>query len=294
MPSPGRLGAIPASIIALVLLAGCTGTQAPAAGPTSTVHGVADVEFDGEGGLVAGMVLASDMTPVPEADVILGGVANVTADASGVFEFQNVPPGRYTVTAHADGFHADSRSVDVLADQRTEVRFELDAIPVDEPYAETSVGVGHICLGVNVADRYLVFSSMCDSEETVFVGFPALPGVTTVVTEMEWTQTTGLTSDTLMVRLWQGGSRSGTFDCEFCYGEAVGPSPLFLRVEGPLEGVENASEADEPRLDAYVRVPPSQQNAGGVNVVFDQRVTIYNSLFYVEAAPPNFSALADN
>jgi hypothetical protein len=69
--------------------------------------------------------------PIPDAEISLWPVGRFTfADASGGYTFSNLEPGAYILWAEAQGYAAESLSIDLENPEGGEVNFLLDAFPV--------------------------------------------------------------------------------------------------------------------------------------------------------------------
>ncbi|RMF67855.1 MAG: carboxypeptidase regulatory-like domain-containing protein [Calditrichaeota bacterium] len=84
-------------------------------------------------------------SPLPGVDVRLepGTIATRT-DAAGQFQFENVPEGVYTVVAEKPGFAMDRDSVTVRLGQASEVRLNLDGLPVARVFSVTSCHISRV------------------------------------------------------------------------------------------------------------------------------------------------------
>ena len=291
------------ALLVSLLLAGCAGGNATT-GPTPSADdpvGLKEVEFEGEGGAVSGTVTDDQMAPIPGAQVAIGDLGVVQTDEGGVFEFQNVPPGPQTIYASALGYASVGKKIEVVAGEQAVVSFLLEELAVEEAYVAIDQNEGHICLQVGIAHPtgatpgiYVNFGNlMCPNAGLIFIGFEVEPGIQALVTEMVWQPTSGVTSRELRIENWQGGARSGAFTFDHRYGSAAGPSPVILRyglAEGEaFEGITNETAT----VDNAVIVPPDTAKPGGLNVVFDQRTTIYNSMFYGMVPDETYSSLPD-
>jgi iron complex outermembrane receptor protein len=65
---------------------------------------------------------------------------SVTTDENGEFEFQSVPQGRYDVVAHLDRVPDVVRSVDLTADDKTTVDFQIELTGLREQVTVTAMG----------------------------------------------------------------------------------------------------------------------------------------------------------
>ncbi len=291
------------ALVASLLFAGCAGGDAkttPTSSPDSPT-GLKEVDFDGDGGSIQGSVTDSQVVPIAGAQVALDELGVVQSDADGAFRFQNVPPGSHTIYASALGFSSAGKKIEVVAGETTTVAFLLEELAVEEGYVLIDQNEGHICLQVGIAHPtgatpgvYVNFGNlMCPNAGLIFIGFEIDPGIQAIVTEMVWQQTSGVTSRELRIENWQGGARSGAFTFDHRYGSAAGASPVVLRYglgDGEaFGGVTNETAA----VDNAVIVPPDTSKPGGLNIVFDQRTTIYNSMFYGLVPDETYSSLPD-
>ncbi len=287
-----------AFLVVLVFAAGCTAASPNAAPPTPTASVAPPATFTDDTAGVQGTVLDDGLHPIGGAEVSLAQVSHtVLSDRDGTFSFSNVPPGTVTVTVTKPSYEPAVKTVSAPAGEITQLQFVLQSVAGEEPWHETVEVAGYVCFQV-WALTMLSFSFLCPGEGRVFIPFDAHGNLSTIIAEMVWQKTSGVTSDEFQLAIWQGGSRSGVLDCEFCYGSKIGPSPLELRIdEGEGEafvGVNGDGASAPVTLDNYVSTRASNNTPGGINVAFQQRVTIYDSMFYFEAAPSGFSALPDS
>jgi hypothetical protein len=293
----------PLSVLLFLLVAGCAKSE-PATAPSSSSQaptGVRSVAFDGEGGTIRGTVTDSELVPIAQAQVALDEVETLLADEFGAFEFQNVAPGPHRLYAAAIGYEAAAKGVTVVVGETASVAFLLSALAIDTGFVTIEVNEGHICFQIGIAHPtgatpgiFVNFGNLaCPNAGLIFIPFDVGPGVNAIVSEMVWQPTSGVTSRELRLENWQGGARSGAFTFQHRYGQAAGVSPVVVRY-GLVEGEAFGGIADEVvSVDNALIVPPDTSRPGGPNVVFDQRATVYNSVFYGLPATEEYSALPD-
>jgi iron complex outermembrane recepter protein len=112
----------------LILLSVLSGARAPVfAQATGTIRGVVTLDSDG--------------SPLHQVSVSIVQLRRgVETDDNGAFVFQNVPPGRYSILAHLEGFPDDVRTVDVTAGGATTVDFQLRLSGLKEQITVTASG----------------------------------------------------------------------------------------------------------------------------------------------------------
>ena len=90
---------------------------------------------------VSGTVSISDSSVLHNATVhLLQLKRSVETDNSGMYRFTDVPPGRYTVLAHMEGFADSSKTVDVTAGSEVKLDFELEIASIKEQVTVTASG----------------------------------------------------------------------------------------------------------------------------------------------------------
>ncbi|MEX0658332.1 MAG: S8 family serine peptidase, partial [Egibacteraceae bacterium] len=83
-------------------------------------------------GTIAGTVTASTDEAIADATVTVEGTTlSATSDGNGDYSISDVPEGKHTVTATADGFDPQSKEATVGADSTTTVDFTLTATSTD-------------------------------------------------------------------------------------------------------------------------------------------------------------------
>jgi iron complex outermembrane receptor protein len=95
------------------------------------------------GGKILGTVrLGSENTVLHEVSVRIAELKLTTiTDTNGHFEFSNVPPGRYTIVAHQEGFGDTAKNVTLVAGAAANVDFRLQLTGLKEQVTVTAAGV---------------------------------------------------------------------------------------------------------------------------------------------------------
>ena len=90
---------------------------------------------------ISGTVTITDSSVLHGATVhILQLNRSVQTDDSGVYRFGDVPPGRYTVLVHLEGFGDASKTVDVAAGVAVNADFQLALASIKEQVTVTASG----------------------------------------------------------------------------------------------------------------------------------------------------------
>ncbi|HEX9816094.1 MAG TPA: carboxypeptidase-like regulatory domain-containing protein [Candidatus Thermoplasmatota archaeon] len=274
--------------LSIFLGAGCAEKPNPAEA-TREPSGIATLEFEGEGGTVSGIVTSLDLEPIQGATVALDKDAQVQTDEEGRFEFRNVAPGPHQIIVQSLGYASVGKAVEVEAGRPTELTFQLDPLAVKEAFHELIVKEGFVCFQVFVGGTTLTLGTFCPGQGSIFLPFDVRKDVETIIGEMVWTPSAGFTAKVFYLGVWQGGARTGVLVCDYCYGESTGASPVVTRYDGPFEGLTEDTNKVEDAI--FTKGDPSAP--GGVNLVYQQRTTVYNSLFYGAKGPAGFTAIPD-
>lgn len=89
------------------------------------------------GGIIAGLVMTGDSTPIERAVVMLdSSMTQVVTNQAGAFVFRNVAGGRHVLTARRLGFAVDSKATTVSAGESTTVVLRLEPAPQMLPEVE--------------------------------------------------------------------------------------------------------------------------------------------------------------
>jgi iron complex outermembrane receptor protein len=94
------------------------------------------------GGKISGTVrLVGEDTVLHQASVQIVELKRTTAtDDNGYFEFTGVPPGRYTIVVHQEGFADSSKKVDIGAGSKVTADFQLQLLGIKENVTVTASG----------------------------------------------------------------------------------------------------------------------------------------------------------
>lgn len=99
----------------------------------------------GTTGTIEGTVFDPGGAPVPGASVSIvnenntsGFKKNATTDEKGYFIFAEVPPGKYQIIVTRENFRSLSQNVEVSADKRTSIKFELSVNSADDGNTQVS------------------------------------------------------------------------------------------------------------------------------------------------------------
>lgn len=286
-----------ALLVALgVVFSGCVASDASGQPKTDSVDpSVVAPPSDSEG-QIRGTITDDSLAPIAGAQI---GILNsdpqvvVTTNAAGQFAMVGLLPGTYAVAAQSLGHESATRSVEVVAGEATEVNFVLTPVAVaSEARYQTLIGEGYFACGA-----YLVVTSwgnlhacVWDNHKPRFLFEVDRTGLMGIMQEIVWVQSSGLTSQELLIRLQYGSPVCNPFCSEAdTFAEDEGPSPV--RVYSDMEG-----ELDEYG-DENVHQLSSLTFPGGEDtpvLVFQQRMTHYVTIFWGEGSDVDeFSAMPD-
>lgn len=318
--------AAPWSLLAVLVFAGCVGiAQSKADGTESAVEPVEpeDVDPNASSGILQGTVASDEAVPIAGASVALRDTAFMgVTDASGLFVITDVPPGKYVLDVARLGYEAQARSVEVQAGQLTEVTIVLVAIEIsDEGYIEiihftgffecalgtsfwiSSCSYPYTAVYLTLHDRGVNGSNYGlppDIQKNIHrFNFTVKPGITDFVGEMEWKAASA--AATRMLLMYMCGDYDPIPDeCKerHRYGRSngfSGTSPIRAQFDPKQEfkkGCPNSKfclkEGHPIWVMAYAGLPFGQNQ-----VAFQQKFEIWNSLFFNQEAPEDYTLIGD-
>ncbi|HEX9816532.1 MAG TPA: carboxypeptidase-like regulatory domain-containing protein [Candidatus Thermoplasmatota archaeon] len=294
----------------LMLLAGCTGGD-DVANPQGS-----EVLVDETRGSVVGEVLDEEFRAIPNATVAVASASLVTqTNELGEFEIGPLDPGDYDVSAYALGYGALARRVSVVAGQRADVTFALPILASGTAFYESFPYVGfeacqwffegaiaHCTLpytqaygtlrdnGVNLS-QYGLPPDLQENKDRY--NFTVGADHTGIVSELVWqAQSAGAAWQTLVIAcgwysaLWDECVPPGETHTGMRYHFEVGQSPI--RLQWTMDDEQLAYREQSPWVMSRANVYGSDQIA--VGVAFEQRIEMFNTVFYGDDPPEGFTA----
>jgi hypothetical protein len=319
------------SIIVASILSGCVASEGAPAAPGSAPQVVdGPARFNESSGAVEGLVLNPETLPVEGALVALvqGSVPTMQSltDAGGRFVFNEVAPGTYTVAATKLGYTSTAKRIDVLAGEITTASVVIEEIEVYSPYYKTFQVTGYFECSYQAGSKGPCFFPVVGTNTSVVpvdpwtnnkrqFNYGVPPGAMTVLNEMQWSQTSAATGDSMSVFM-SYQERTGSH----WYCDAASPSPIYMRWERARDGdswdpSDNAPgtcvQGDDSLPSAEPKTIPmdgsqiltSRANTGpsnlpglstaGVGMAFQQSFDIVITSFHWEFAPEGWTGLSD-
>ena len=272
MRSAGLLG------VALLLLAGCSqdpGSAAVELGDGSQVQ-LKDADATASRGAISGVVVDEAIRPVAGALLtLLGPQASATSDENGLFTFERLEPGLYTVAANATGYFPAQTTAEVLAGDVAKVRMVLPLDTTPKPYHTTLKFDGFVQAGNGLVDQaYQLFVKDVTGIDfcTCQFYFQAEAEPETQVIEVTWEPSVQnpTAASSGYWALWDDGSSD--------YYDDGCDNPCLARVDGGFQ-----PEARNFHTDIWLDSDWVQ---------YEQSFTEYVTLFYVAPAPEGWSFIA--
>ncbi len=247
-------------------------------------------------GQIRGTITDDSLAPIAGAQI---GILNsdpqvvVSTNAAGQFAMVGLLPGTYAVAAQSLGHESATRSVEVAAGEATEVNFVLTPVAIaSEARYQTLIGEGYFACGA-----YLVVTSwgnlhacVFDEHKPRFVFEVDRTDLKGIMQEVVWTQSSGLTSQELAVRLQYGEPVCDPFCSEAdMYADETGSSPV--RIYTDMDGeLDDKGDAAVHKLSSLT-FPDGDETPV---LVFQQRMTHYVTMFWGEKSNlEDFSAMPD-
>ncbi len=303
-----------------IVFAGCASSEGanPAGGDGVGPGPVATGEPIVDGATIQGVVVDDSQAPLEGAIVgILGLGLQVQTDAAGSFRFENVPPGPHDISAARLGFASAAKRVTVEASQQlTGVILTLAPIAVETPYHESFgpySGFFHCMWGTAAVEGFgIIRTCAVDAGVNEDVFGPdrrhlhfnlTSDNWATLIGESRWTQ--GAAATGVGMAIYPSYSER---DGSHWWCEADGRSPLIFRYEAAdpeakdgLSSCNSQGETDPmPSMEINPLVLVADPGFGGTSaekpplrIMFEQKFELMITVFYMEPAPAEFSALND-
>lgn len=263
-----------------------------------------------------GQVLDEEFRAIPNATVAVPSTTLVTqTDGAGDFEIGPLEPGSYDVSAYALGYGSLARRVDVVAGQSVDVTFALPILASGAAFYESFPYVGfeacqwyfegaiaHCTLpytqahgtlrdnGVNLS-QYGAPRDLQENKDRY--NFTVRADHTGIVSELVWqAQSAGATWQALILAcgwysaLWDECVPPGETHTGIRYHFEVGQNPI--RLQWKMDEEQLAYLAKSPWIMSRANVYGSDQIA--VGAAFEQRIEMFNTVFYGAEPPEEFSA----
>jgi hypothetical protein len=295
------------AVLVSLLVAGCTGAQAPAtANPVPTR--APDGQFNDDTGAIVGQVVDPEFLPVADAELLVLGTDLRTRTAlDGSFSISFVPPGNHKLVAAKLGYHSGQAQVKVEAGQKTDlVEVVLTPLPVLQPRMVLDQFTGLITCSIGVPS---LLSEECGTGVGTPVGHfgandrnkidwrfnvTTLEGLTSIFLELDWVPQSAAATKL-------GFNVAHNFKCTpSCSGtprycnvfQNYGPPVLTCHIAADKLGIKNP-ETELP-WDITARAwaaPVKATDNPPVNVVLEQTFTMYRTEFYDMEKPQDYTAV---
>lgn len=252
-------------------------------------------------GSIEGTVLTDELQPIAGAIVAMFQPIELraTSDAEGRFAFVKLEPGTYAVQAMAEGYDSQARSFLVQAGTAAEGSFVLKSHITDEPYANLFIdGFFFSCVTVTGP----VGLNACGLINGTVPLFPndlqiarhdSDPNLVAVAATLAWNANQVLGARSMELSIYADHQKDQYFT-----SYKSGPSPLTNTtiLESPMAAKNRINTGAFPNRfcgpsnpTACASSPPESL----VQVVAQQRIAGYTTLFYGDLPPPGYTGLAD-
>lgn len=283
-------------------LAGClSGADdvAPADAASSEPEAGADYrppvlsEVNADEATLTGSVVSDDFVAIAGAEVVAGTKTAVT-DAQGIYVIEGLPPGEINAFAQADGFGVVRERIILTGGEVSSKHFILPTLPRQVPHVSLVEQVGFI----ECAFGAVAVTANCIPLQFLFDQIGTNPtntvsilkwdftheGLTAVVLELAWHSP----ADGVFARELQLLAETDSADVleGQTYGSSTGPSPV--RIDLADDAIPAASDNVTGRFQTRV-FPPFEPG----NFVFQQKYTIFASLFYHKLPTPEYTGIPD-
>lgn len=297
-------------LVAGPFLAGCLGDgDAGAAGEQED----AGDPFDETTGAIEGAVLTPELFPVQDAVVGIPSLEIQThTDAAGKFLLDHVEPGEHRVVVQAIGYESFARSVEVVAGQIVRAQFTIAVLPIAEPYHDVfpfsgyqscqwyiggtlstctlpyaqAYGAAHQN-GVNLSQYGLPEDPLPSRDK---YNFTMTENHTGVISELIWEPASAAASHEILIiacgwwdPVWDECVPPGETTTGVRYFTKVGTSPIQIHWTHP-------EPDDLPWVMSRANVNGNFSEGKPAGVALDQRIDMYNTVFYGADPPDQYTA----
>lgn len=264
-------------------------------------------------GAIEGAVLTPELIPVADALVAIEELeVQTTSDTEGRFLLPHLEPGEHRVVVQALGHESVAQRVDVVANQAVRVQFTVAVLPVAEAYHEMfpfsgyqscqwyvpialstctlpyaqAYGVAHQN-GVNLSNYGLPPDPLPSQDK---YNFTMSVNHTGVISELIWEPASAAASHQALIiacgwwdPVWDECVPPGETTTGVRYFGKVGTSPIQIHWTHP--------EPDHlPWVMSRANVNGNTSEGKPAGIALDQRIDMYNTVFYGADPPERFTA----
>ncbi|HUR25482.1 MAG TPA: carboxypeptidase-like regulatory domain-containing protein [Candidatus Thermoplasmatota archaeon] len=291
-------GSLALGILGMLLLAGCSGGGSDD-GPKEDFKDL-ELQASDTKGLIRGVVVDDAIRPIANARVDLRGAttASTTSSEEGLFGFDQLDPGTYFLQVSRLGYRTTQVSAEVVAGvaeppvTRVLLATDLGFVP---PYYEQYIFEGFMeCSSGGAAPGVgYAYLNACSSSPEAFPN-----------DKTEWQQVLGGYPEWVQSEMiWESTqSVSQSLSLNFHYpdsGEQDGEKDLSVEGESPLtntmdnatakEYIEGVDFEEGGNLTLRIRVFTRATGGTGPAVTFQQRFTVYTTVFYGYLPPTGWT-----
>lgn len=264
-------------------------------------------------GSIKGTVASDLFEALGGAQVLLTEIeVQTTVARNGEFVMNDLEPGTYTLVASALGYEQALRSVRVVAGEITEVSIVMVPAESDDPYAVAFEEVGTVtiaaawqaeipgvgCTNVDVVKNCGGIRLGTNSEHTV----PSGPDVKTIMAEMVW-DPAGPLGETLSLDVMcddvpRNSQTGAVLEIDHpCFFETTSQtSPIIHRIDEE-HWIEHGYNYTAPWTTRIFGTHGAlgTYDATGIDIgaAYEQKFTVYYTVFHKEPAPEGFSGIPD-